>query len=99
MTASDSRLRLAVSSDTLFAGKYRLGRTIASGGMGVILEARHRQLGHRVAIKLLLPQAGATDDDKARFLREGRAAARIGSDHVVRVTDVGVLLDGTPYMV
>ena len=45
------------------------------------------------------------EDDKdprgaiTRFVREARAAARIESDHVVRVSDVGALPGGTPYMV
>ncbi|HEY8086614.1 MAG TPA: serine/threonine-protein kinase, partial [Polyangiaceae bacterium] len=38
-------------------------------------------------------------DPVARFLREGRAAAKIRSEHVARVTDVGALLDGSPYLV
>jgi serine/threonine protein kinase len=34
-----------------------------------------------------------------RFLREGRTATRIKSEHVVRVFDVGVLEGGAPYLV
>ena len=81
-------------------GKYRVEKVIGSGGMGVVLSAMHLALGQRVAIKLL--RVLASDDRAvavARFTREARAAARIQSEHVVRVYDVAALGDGTPYMV
>jgi serine/threonine protein kinase len=81
-------------------GKYRIEKVIGSGGMGVVLSAMHLALGQRVAIKLL--RVLASDDRAvavARFTREARAAARIQSEHVVRVSDVAALADGTPYMV
>jgi serine/threonine-protein kinase len=81
----------------LIAGKYRLDRLIGKGGMGAVYAGQHELLGQAVAIKLLSdgsrePAAGA------RFLNEARAAARIPSDHVVRVVDVGVD-EGRPYLV
>jgi len=58
--------------------------------MGVVFAARHLELDQRVAIKFLEKHAtGAVD----RFVREARAAARIKSEHVVRIFDVG--RDGT----
>src|SRR5215472_12036512 len=74
----------------ILAGKYRLEREIGRGGMGVVFAARHLELDQRVAIKFLEKHAtGAVD----RFVREARAAARIKSEHVVRIFDVG--RDGT----
>ncbi len=81
------------------AGKYRVERVLGRGGMGYVLEATHVALGDRVAIKLLLPEAAGVPDIVARFLREGRAARQIQSEHVVQVTDLATLPDGTPYMV
>ena len=73
----------------LLAGKYRMERVIGQGGMGVVVAAMHVQLDERVAIKLLLPDALANAETVARFQREARAAVRIKSEHVARVTDVG----------
>src|SRR5262245_34426466 len=84
--------------DTL-AGKYLVERVLGSGGMGVVVAAKQLQLGERVAIKYLLPQALAHEEVVARFLREGRAAARFRGEHVARVYDVGTLADGAPYLV
>src|SRR5271155_5510289 len=67
--------------------------------MGAVVGARHLQLDERVAIKFLLPEMLQHDDVVQRFLREGRAAIKIRSEHCVRVLDVGKLENGAPYMV
>jgi eukaryotic-like serine/threonine-protein kinase len=83
----------------VLAGKYEVERTIGMGGMGVVVAARHLQLDERVALKFLLPEALEIPEAVARFAREARAAVKIKSDHVARVTDVGTLDNGAPYMV
>jgi eukaryotic-like serine/threonine-protein kinase len=83
----------------IIADKYRVEGTLGQGGMGYVLSARHLQLGERVAIKLLRPTVLAYPDVVARFLREGQMAARIRSEHVGRVFDIGSLSNGSPYMV
>lgn len=83
---------------TLLAGKYRVDRVLGQGGMGIVLAATNEALQQRVAIKLL---RDPNTDARAlgRFEREARAAARLRSEHVARVLDVGKLEDGRPYMV
>ena len=71
----------------------------ASGGMGVVVAARHEQLEQRVAIKFVRDEALGNEDAVARFLREARAAVKLKSEHVARVLDVGTLESGAPYMV
>ncbi len=83
----------------LLASKYRIGKILGEGGMGTVLEATHVALEQRVAIKVLHPAAARDAGVVARFLREARAAARVQSEHIVRVHDVGELDDGSPYMV
>ena len=80
-------------------GKYRVERLLGKGGMGAVFEGHHLLVGRRVAIKVLLPEATASEEGIARFEREVRAAARIGSEHVLEVFDVGALPDGTRFMV
>lgn len=90
---------MTLEPGTVLAGKYRIDRVLGEGGMGCVVEALHQELGSRVAIKFLLPQALANPDIVARFEREARATASLQSDHVVNVTDVGRFDDGSPYMV
>ena len=88
-----------VSVGDVVGRKYRIDRVLGEGGMGVVVAATDTQLERRVAIKFLLPGALANPEIVARFSREARAAAKIQSEHVVRVIEVGELDTGTPYMV
>ena len=90
---------LPVPVGELVADKYRVERVLGHGGMGVVVSAMHEQLRQRVAIKMLLPEAKASQNALARFLREARAAASIRGEHVARVLDVGEIEGGAPYIV
>jgi len=104
---ADGQLRQAESAPPMapvrpgdvLAGKYEVERVLGAGGMGVVVAARHKQLDQRVALKFLLPAAYEAQGAIARFLREGKAAARITSEHVARVIDTGVLDNGSPFLV
>ncbi len=84
---------------TVLAGKYEVERTLGHGGMGIVLAARRQHLDDLVAVKVLLPGHTRRADVVTRFVREGRAAAKLRSERVARVFDVDTLADGTPYMV
>jgi serine/threonine-protein kinase len=83
----------------VIAGKYRVERTLGEGGMGIVVAATHLGLEQRVAIKFLLPEAARNRVAVERFLREARVAAKVRSEFVARVHDVGTLDDGVPYIV
>lgn len=77
-------------------GKYRVEKILGEGGMGVVLAAHHELLDQRVAVKVLT----ATDEKSiSRFSFEARSTARLKSEHVARVMDVGALPGGAPFMV
>jgi eukaryotic-like serine/threonine-protein kinase len=80
------------------AEKYRVVRVLGGGGMGAVLVAHHQLLDQQVAIKVLSPEFAKSPAAQERFFREARAAARLKSEHVGRVMDVGV--DGNrPFIV
>ena len=83
----------------LFAGKYEVERVLGEGGMGVVFAARHVRLGQRVAIKVLGSGLRGHPDLVQRFEREARAAGSLTSAHAVRVFDIDVTEDGTPFIV
>ena len=56
---------------TVLGGKYRIGRKIGSGGIGVVYAAEHVTLGHEVAIKVL---RGAAARDGGEIARPARGA-------------------------
>ncbi|MEO7326866.1 MAG: protein kinase [Dokdonella sp.] len=93
LTRSDPQLFIGESF-----GKYELQEVIGSGGMGVVLKARHRTLDHHVAIKLLRP--GAVDAQlRERFLREARLLAGLHHPNIVLIHDFDVSEWGVPYYV
>jgi eukaryotic-like serine/threonine-protein kinase len=79
--------------------KYRVDAVLGSGAMSVVVLAFHLELEQQVAIKFLHAQGLDPEQTAQRFKREARAAARIQSEHVVRVFDVGALPGGCPYIV
>ena len=90
---------LPVAIGDVLAGKYRVDAVLGVGGMGIVVAATHLQLQQKVALKFLLPSAIQSPEAVERFLREARAAVRLKSEHVAKVTDVGTLESGAPYMV
>jgi serine/threonine-protein kinase len=90
---------LPVRTGEILAGKYEVERVLGTGGMGVVVSAHHVHLKQRVALKLLLPELATNGEVVTRFVREAQNASTIRSEHVVRVTDVGLLPSGAPYMV
>jgi serine/threonine-protein kinase len=82
----------------VIAGRYRVEHVLGEGGMGVVVAATQLQLDRQVAIKL---RTGASTSDslRERFVREARAAARLRSEHAVRVLDFGTTEDGAEFLV
>jgi serine/threonine protein kinase len=80
-------------------GKYRIEQQIGRGGMGIVLAATHLQLEHLVAIKVMRRDLGMDEKALDRLMAEARSAARIRSEHVARVLDVGTLDNGSPFIV
>ncbi|MFO0619098.1 MAG: serine/threonine-protein kinase [Polyangiaceae bacterium] len=83
----------------VLVGKYRVDRVLGEGGMGVVFAATNTLLDQPVAIKVLRAEVLSDATVRKRFEREARAAAKLQSDHVARVLDVGELPDGEPYLV
>jgi tRNA A-37 threonylcarbamoyl transferase component Bud32 len=96
---ASSRERTASQPGALLAGRYRVLRTIAAGGMGTVYEGEHTLLGHRVAIKMLHPQYAHSEASTKRFMNEARAAAQLKHPNVARCDDIGVTPDGHPFLV
>jgi eukaryotic-like serine/threonine-protein kinase len=97
--AATQSFELPVHKGDVFGGRYEVDRVLGSGGMGMVVRAKHVRLDEMVAIKFLLPGASYNPEKVARFEREARAAAKIKGDHVARVLDLGSLESGMPYIV
>jgi serine/threonine protein kinase/predicted ATPase len=79
-------------------GKYRVERLLGVGGMGAVYVAERLPLQDKVAIKSILTSQN-TEINRARFLREARAAASVRHPNVVKIFDFGEPRGRPPYMV
>lgn len=79
-------------------GAYEIGALIGHGATASVFDGVHTGLGKRVAIKVLHEHLTADEEMRARFVREGRVAARLEHPNVVGILDVGVEGD-TAYLV
>ena len=94
---------LSPRRDALFgqvlADRYRVLDLIGKGGMGKVYLAEHIALGKRVAVKVLNPAYTHRPDQVKRFLREARAASKIGHENVIDVIDYGEMPSGSVFFV
>jgi len=81
------------------AGRYRIERLLARGGMGTTyIAVDERAFERRVVIKV--PDALRSDDARARFVNEARQIIGLEHPHIVTALDVGTVDDGdtTPFI-
>ena len=78
-------------------GPYRIERVLGRGGMGVVYLAEQRELGRKVALKLLAPDFADDEAFRARFLRESHLAASIDHANIIPIYEAGEA-DGTYYL-
>jgi serine/threonine-protein kinase len=69
--------------------QYVMGDRIARGGFCEILECCDMELDRRLAIKVLRPDVGGTQDMRARFKQEARAIARLTHPNIIPIHFVG----------
>ncbi|NNE45883.1 MAG: serine/threonine-protein kinase [Rhodothermales bacterium] len=67
---------------------YRITDEIGRGGMGVVYKAEDTRLDRTVALKFFPPHALITEDDRARFYREARAAAALHHPNIATVFEI-----------
>lgn len=99
--AARSKLSISdfIEPGSRFADRYIIERELGRGGMGAVILVKHPQLGKQFALKVMLPELAEDERLVERFLREGRATARLTSEHVARVFDAGRHPAGFPFLV
>jgi len=79
-------------------GPYRVIRVLGEGGMGVVYLAERRDIGSKVALKLLR-DAWLSPARRERFTAEQRTLAQLNHPSIARIYDADTLPDGTPFFV
>ena len=65
-------------------GDYFVRRLVGEGGMGKVYEAEERLSRRRVALKVLRPELGRSEDARRRFLDEMTILAHLDHPNIVR---------------
>lgn len=76
---------------------FIFGNRIAQGGMGAIAEAEDCKLGRKIAVKVMLLEAGADEEQRQRFVQEAAVLGRLEHPNIVPIHDLGRDTDGSLY--
>ena len=69
--------------------RYRITEKIGEGGMGVVYKALDETLDRTVALKFLSAHLSASEENKARFVREAKATAALNHPNILSVYEIG----------
>lgn len=84
----------------VFRDKYEICGLIGRGGYAWVYEARHRFMGHRVAIKIVPPHHGIDPDVFRRAQAEAQIQRKLrGEAGIVHVDDADITEDGLLFVI
>ncbi len=79
-------------------GPYLVDKELGSGAMGTVYRAKHKDTGERVAVKLMSPALGTSDQARARFERELHILKQLSHPNIVRYKGSG-RYHGAPFFI
>ncbi|HET6843104.1 MAG TPA: protein kinase [Candidatus Angelobacter sp.] len=78
-----------LNPNDILAGRYEIIALLGSGGMGEVYEVEDKELGGRIALKVVHPQMSFDQAVLERFRREVLLARQVTHPNVCRVFDIG----------
>lgn len=80
---------MQISAGVIIDGKFKLGESLGSGGMGAVYVAEQLELDRKVALKILSTQFLIDDDAYARFIRESHIVSKMRHKNIVSIYAFG----------
>jgi len=88
-------VRQLLPEEFLREKKYDIGRVVAQGGMGAILDAKEATIERRVAMKVMLD--GSNPAHLSRFVAEARITGQLEHPGIVPIYELSVDENGQPF--
>jgi serine/threonine protein kinase len=79
-----------LSPGYLLANRYEVVSLLGTGGMGEVYEVEDKELGGRIALKVIHPQMSFNSIALDRFRREVQLARQVTHPNVCRIFDIGI---------
>jgi len=79
----------ALSTGSVFAGRYQIIEELGEGGMGKVYRVLDKKLGEEVALKLVRPEIALDQSTVERFRNELKLARKISHRNIGRMFDLG----------
>ena len=79
-------------------GPYVVDKELGSGAMGTVYRAKHKASGERVAVKLMSPALGSSEQARLRFVRELDILKQLSHPNIVRYKGSG-RYHGSPFFI
>ena len=73
----------------VLAERYEISKTIGEGGMGAVYQAKDRELGRTVALKVIRPELAKNPEILQRFKQEILLASKVTDRNIIRIYDLG----------
>ena len=77
--------------------RYGITGEIAKGGVGIVYQARDRNLGREVALKVLRPEHARNAQALERLVEEAQIGGQLQHPGIVPIYGLGIQPDGRPY--
>ena len=81
---------MATETDALFAGRFRLGNLLGTGGSSSVFASVDTRTGRSIALKIVHPHLSRSDQAQEAFFAEAQSTTRLRHPNIAQVIDVGV---------
>lgn len=88
-----------LEKNDVFHDRFLIEKLLGEGGMGAVYLAKQLDADRQVALKIMRDEIVGKEDERARFLREGKVLSQLNNPHIVSFYNFSVDEEGRAYFV